>query len=147
MARCLGRENLEDFEANKDIYFSCGMTEIVHNGSLMIDDIEDGSSKRRGQDCTYKTFGTDVAINAGNFMYFAPMLKINDYVEDPQKALALHRVFSEEMAAIHFGQGWDIYWHNQEFALPSAAQYYQMVENKTSCLPRMTLRMIGEMTG
>ena len=40
------------------------------------------------------------------------MLKLNDYVEDPQKALALHRVFSEEMAAIHFGQGWDIYWHN-----------------------------------
>lgn len=43
MAKCLGRENLEDFEANKDIYFSCGLTEIIHNGSLIIDDIEDGS--------------------------------------------------------------------------------------------------------
>ena len=80
-------------------------------------------------------------------MYFAPMLKLQDYVEDPVKALALHRVFSEEMAAIHFGQGWDIYWHSQANALPTEAQYYQMVENKTSCLPRMTLRMIGEMTG
>lgn len=39
MAKCLGRENLDDFEANKDIYFSCGMTEIVHNGSLIVDDI------------------------------------------------------------------------------------------------------------
>ena len=39
LARCLGRDNLEDFEANKDIYFSCGLTEIVHNGSLMVDDI------------------------------------------------------------------------------------------------------------
>jgi geranylgeranyl pyrophosphate synthase len=48
MARCLGRENIEDFEANKDIYFSCGLTEIVHNGSLMVDDIEDGSLMRRG---------------------------------------------------------------------------------------------------
>jgi len=39
LARCLGRDNLEDFEANKDVYFSCGLTEIVHNGSLMVDDI------------------------------------------------------------------------------------------------------------
>ena len=43
MAKCLGRTNLEDFEANKDIYFSCGMTEFVHNGSLIIDDIQDSS--------------------------------------------------------------------------------------------------------
>jgi len=103
MAKCLGRGNLEDFEANKDVYFSCGMTGIVHNGSLIVDDIEDGSSMRRGQECTYKRFGTDIAINAGNFMYFAPMLKLDNYVEDPMKALAMHKIFTEEMSAIHFG--------------------------------------------
>jgi len=48
MARCLGRDNLEDFEANKDVYFTCGLTEIVHNGSLIVDDIEDSSEMRRG---------------------------------------------------------------------------------------------------
>lgn len=58
---------------------------------------------RRGKDCTYKMFGTDIAINAGNFMYFAPMLKLGNYVEDPHKALALHKIFCEEMSAIHFG--------------------------------------------
>ena len=41
MAECLGRDNIEDFKANEDIYFSCGMTELIHNGSLIIDDIED----------------------------------------------------------------------------------------------------------
>ena len=51
------------------------------------------------------------------------------------------------MQAIHVGQGWDIYWHNQKNTLPSNAQYYQMVENKTSCLPRMTSRIIAELTG
>ena len=80
MARCLGRDNLEDFEANKDIYFSCGLTEIVHNGSLIIDDIEDNSTMRRGKDCVHKIYGTDIAVNAGNFMYFAPMLKLGNYV-------------------------------------------------------------------
>ena len=41
MAECLGRDNIEDFKENEDIYFSCGMTELIHNGSLIIDDIED----------------------------------------------------------------------------------------------------------
>ena len=84
IAECFGRD-LTDFEANKDIYFSCGMTEIVHNGSLIIDDIEDGSLKRRGDLCTYKKFGTDVAVNAGNLMYFYPITKMPKFVEDPQK--------------------------------------------------------------
>ena len=50
------------------------------------------------------------------------------------------------MARIHFGQAWDIFWHNQNKQIPSEAQYYQMVENKTSCLPRMCLRFVAELT-
>ena len=46
------------------------------------DDIEDDSELRRGEPCTYKKFGVDIAINTSNFMYFAPMLKLNDYVQD-----------------------------------------------------------------
>ena len=146
MARCLGRSDLEDFEKNKDVYFTCGVTEIIHNGSLMVDDIEDGSELRRGLPCTYKKYGTDIAINAGNLMYFAPMLKLHEYVAKPEHQLALSRVYMEEMAAIHFGQGWDIQWHREKQKLPTQAQYFQMVENKTSCLPRLTLRFLSELT-
>ena len=62
-----------------------GMTEIVHNGSLICDDLEDNSLKRRGDLCTYKKFGVDYAINAGNFMYFVPMTNFEKYVTDPKK--------------------------------------------------------------
>ena len=31
-----------------DILFACGLTEYVHNGSLMVDDVEDRSLMRRG---------------------------------------------------------------------------------------------------
>ena len=75
------------------------------------------------------------------------MLQVQNYIPKPEQALALQRIYNEEMAAIHFGQGWDIYWHSQKNSLPSQAQYFQMVENKTACLPRMTLRMISELTG
>lgn len=85
MAKCLGRDDIEDFEKNKDIYFSCGLAEIIHNGSLMIDDIEDGSEKRRGDLCTYKKYGVDTAINAGNFMYFAPGLRMKNYIPEAKQ--------------------------------------------------------------
>lgn len=50
------------------------LCEIVHNGTLLVDDIEDSSTVRRNKPCVHLLFGTDVAINAGNFMYYAPML-------------------------------------------------------------------------
>ena len=111
VAECFGRDNLEDFEANKDVYFAGGLTEIIHNGSLIIDDLEDSSLKRRGDLCTYHKFGTDIAVNAGNFMYFQPMNKMDLYVP-VEHHLALFKILHEEMLNIHLGQAWDIFWHN-----------------------------------
>jgi geranylgeranyl pyrophosphate synthase len=58
----------------------CGLTEIIHNGSLMVDDIEDKSLKRRGLPCTYIKYGEDVAINTGTLMYYSPIMKLNNYI-------------------------------------------------------------------
>ena len=63
-AEALGRK-LDNIEENRDIYYACGLTEIVHNASLIIDDIEDGSQMRRGDRCVHLKHGLDVAINAG----------------------------------------------------------------------------------
>ncbi len=143
-AEAFGR-NLTDLEANKDIYFSCGLTEIVHNGSLIIDDIEDGSLKRRGDLCTHHKFGVDVAVNAGCYMMVSPMNVAHHFVAERHQ-LALHRIFSQELQCLHVGQGWDIQWHNRKGRVPTEAHYFHMVENKTSVLPRMCLRFIAELT-
>ena len=118
-AECFGRD-ISKYEENKDIYFASGLTEIVHNGSLMIDDIEDGSHMRRGDLCSHKKFGVDVAVNAGNFMYIAPMNRIGHFVQEKHQ-LALHRIFLEEMQCLHIGQGWDINWHNSRGRVPTEA--------------------------
>ena len=102
LAECFGRD-LEDIETNKDVYFTCGITELIHNGSLIVDDIEDSSHMRRGDLCTYKKFGTDIAVNAGNFLYFAPMAKLDSFVHDERVQLAMHKIYVEEMQNIHFG--------------------------------------------
>ena len=50
--------------------------EVIHNGTLVIDDIEDSSELRRGKPCTYKIFEMDIAVNAGNAMYYLPLLPL-----------------------------------------------------------------------
>jgi len=50
------------------------ITEIIHNGTLIIDDIEDDSEFRRGKPCLHKLSGIDVAVNAGNGIYLISAL-------------------------------------------------------------------------
>ena len=58
-------------------------------------------------------------------MYFAPMLQLEKYVTCPKKRSALQSIFIEEMVNIHFGQAWDINWHNSEKNyVPSFEQYF-----------------------
>jgi geranylgeranyl pyrophosphate synthase len=64
-------------EQNNDIMFVCGLTEIVHNGSLIIDDLEDKSLLRRGEKCVHLKFGDDYAVNAGTLMYYTPIVKLS----------------------------------------------------------------------
>jgi geranylgeranyl pyrophosphate synthase len=78
----------------------------------MIDDLEDKSLKRRGQPCSYIKYGDDVAVNTGTLMYYAPITKVNHYIKNPQTVQDFHQIYSEEMMNIHFGQNWDIHWHN-----------------------------------
>lgn len=81
-----------------------GFIEVLHNSSLIIDDIEDNSLKRREKDAVHIMYGVDIAINAGNYAYFAPLnflfgvKKYNDAT-----LLRLSRVYAEEMTQIHFG--------------------------------------------
>lgn len=52
--------------------------ELIHNGTLIVDDIEDDSRTRRGRPCIHKLFGKDIAINAGNALYYLPLILIKN---------------------------------------------------------------------
>lgn len=56
-----------NFEYIKEI---AGLCEIVHNGTLMVDDLEDDSKVRRNKACVHLIYGNDIAVNAGNMMYY-----------------------------------------------------------------------------
>ena len=51
------------------------LIEMLHNASLLIDDIEDNSKLRRGVPVAHKIFGIPLTINSANYVYFAAMKK------------------------------------------------------------------------
>ncbi|MBI4018448.1 MAG: polyprenyl synthetase family protein [Candidatus Aenigmarchaeota archaeon] len=117
------------------------IVEMLHNGSLMIDDIEDGSELRRGKPCTYRIFGTDIAINAGNFMYYAPLLVLLRSKISNEKKLRAYEMYAQEMLNIHLGQASDILWH-RGLAEPSGEEeYLQMCAFKTGTLARLAAKL------
>jgi octaprenyl-diphosphate synthase len=116
------------------------VVEIAHNGSLIIDDIEDQAIQRRGAAAEHIKFGVDLALNAGNLMYFlAGRVIDNASFSDRQRSL-LHRYYIEDMVRLHFGQGLDILWHRDHENIPKEEQYMEMCRLKTGGLSRLAAR-------
>jgi len=120
--------------------------EIVHSGTLLCDDVEDNSDFRRGKPCIHKIYGEDVAINAGNAMYFLPLKVIMQSKLPDKTKNALYEAYAQEMVNVSLGQGMDIYWHRGLKQDISEKEYLQMCAYKTGCLTRMAVK-IGAVLG
>lgn len=85
--------------------------ELLHAGSLIIDDIEDDSSLRRGQPSIHVRHGVDVAINAANLLYFLPSVVIRRHprLTGEQRRRWLE-IKDQCCLESHFGQATDICW-------------------------------------
>ncbi len=111
--------------------------ELVHNGTIMIDDLEDNSSLRRGKPSTHLLFGVDVAVNAGNAMYYIPLVALlKDKKLAAEQKSRLYGIYALEMLRLSFGQATDIYWHKGG-SNPKEGHYLQMCSYKTGSLARM----------
>jgi geranylgeranyl pyrophosphate synthase len=119
--------------------------EVVHNGTLVIDDIEDSSEARRGKPCSYKIFGIDLAVNAGNAMYYMPLVPLMEQKDkiSPESLRDVYEIYVLEMINLSIGQAMDIAWHR---GLANAdgikeQDYLQMCAYKTGTLARMAAKI------
>jgi geranylgeranyl pyrophosphate synthase len=84
------------------------LIESLHAGSLIIDDIEDGSESRRGAPTLHRSYGVPVALNTGNWLYFHALdLLCRMRISDAARLAAFQRL-SRDLLRCHEGQALDL---------------------------------------
>ncbi|CAM9538121.1 unnamed protein product, partial [Laminaria digitata] len=111
---------------------------MLHNASLLVDDIEDNSKLRRGVPVAHSIYGVASTINTANYVYFqASLLRGRpDFLNS--KAL---EAFVEEQLNLHRGQGRDILWRDSN-RCPTEEEYESMVLDKTGGLLRLAVGLM-----
>jgi geranylgeranyl pyrophosphate synthase len=84
------------------------VVELLHAGSLVVDDIQDGSVQRRGKAALHRQVGVPVALNAGNWLYFWPLTLIGELGLPAAVERRLHRLTAAAVRRCHEGQALDL---------------------------------------
>lgn len=117
------------------------IVDMLHNASLILDDLEDNSPLRRGLPAAHTIFGQAQSINSANFLFVRAMQEVAQKLSPAALTVVL-----TELEGLYLGQSWDLYWkHN--LVCPSEAEYVNMVDHKTGGMFRMLLRLMQAESG
>ena len=111
--------------------------ELLHNFSLIHDDIEDGDELRRGRPTLWKLWGVPQAINAGDAMFaqaHIAMGKLADGGVPVERVVRALRAFDAMCVHLTLGQHLDMGFEQR--ADVTAADYMAMIAGKTAALTR-----------
>lgn len=124
--------------------------EVIHNGTIIHDDIEDNSDMRRGSASVHKKYGVDLALNLGDFMFFFPVVALLDSKKlNGEDKMRILEIYQRDMLKLSLGQATDIAWHKplvDPFDV-SESQYLQMAYSKTGVLAGMAAKIGGVLGG
>ncbi|MGA2284719.1 MAG: polyprenyl synthetase family protein [Dehalococcoidia bacterium] len=109
--------------------------ELLHNFSLIHDDIEDKSSQRHGRDTLWRAFDVPLAVNAGDGMFALAHVSLHRLLEagvDARRFAAVSRLLDTASLRLCEGQYLDL---DLEKRLDvTAGDYLTMISGKTAAL-------------
>ena len=107
------------------------VVELIHAGSLIVDDIEDGSAMRRGRPAMHVQYNLPLALNAGNWLYFWPFELLKDAGLTDEQLISAYERYNRTLLRAHFGQALDL-----------GAKMAQLPQHSVAevCLAGMTLK-------
>jgi geranylgeranyl diphosphate synthase type I len=109
--------------------------ELIHNFSLVHDDIQDSSYKRHHRPALWKIWGESPAINAGDVMFaiaFSVLLKLRNNGITEQKIMCAVRFPSRACVELCEGQYLDIAYQSRGDV--AIKDYLAMIAKKTAAL-------------
>lgn len=108
--------------------------ELVHNFSLIHDDIEDNSPLRRGRETVWKKWNIPQAINTGDSMFALAHLalqRLNDLVS-PEIVLKAQQILPRACLTLTQGQYLDLSYETRQDL--TVKDYWPMIHGKTASL-------------
>jgi len=120
--------------ADRVLPFAAGL-ELVHNFSLIHDDIEDGDRSRRGRPTVWVVYGTAKAINIGDSLLnkaYECVGRLEEKGFSAEMTLVSLRMLCRSMILLSEGQAMEMDFRNRWDV--SEAEYMEMVWRKTGIL-------------
>ncbi len=121
--------------------------ELVHNFSLIHDDIQDEDRERRHRPTVWSLWGKPQAINSGTAMRVLAslaMLRLAERGIAPQRQIRAQRILDESCLSLIEGQWLDLSFERRLDI--GVADYLKMIEKKTAALISCSLE-IGALLG
>ncbi|MFJ5102167.1 polyprenyl synthetase family protein [Streptomyces sp. NPDC088554] len=119
----------------EDVQSQAAAVELLHNATLLHDDIADTDELRRGRPASWVVFGTSLAIHAGNALQALGLRMVVDDSGPGCKKIASS--FAETLGLVHAGQARELTLRPGPSA--SIAAYEQIVTEKASALLEWSL--------
>lgn len=112
-------------------------TELVHNASLIHDDLQDQDPVRRGHPAVWHAYGSDVAILAGDYLLASAFGQL---AHCTRQVPILIQHFQKRTADLIVGQALDLS-HDETSEPISVERYRQIVAAKSGALLAMPLEL------
>ena len=129
----LGIEAAAALNLSPQASLACAIApELLHNASLVHDDLQDDDAMRRGKPSVWSRFGKDIAISTGDLLISAAYMAISKH---PHPALALRAMHDAVSLTIN-GQTQDC-----RSTQPTPETYVNIAANKSGPLLALPIRL------
>jgi geranylgeranyl diphosphate synthase, type I len=108
--------------------------ELVHNFSLVHDDIQDDSHLRRGRETVWKKWGIPIGINVGDALFVLSNLALDRLMESFPADIVLRSSAILNQACLDLTEGQYLDLANEKNPSLSVDEYWKMVSRKTAAL-------------
>jgi len=118
----------------QDAIPAAAAVELLHNFSLIHDDIEDKSDFRRGRKTVWKFYNLPLALNAGDSLYSLSFLAMHRLAKSNNAKTLIQalEIFTQSCLSLTKGQHLDISFEDKNSV--TIEQYLEMIVGKTATL-------------